>query len=236
MSDYSSSYNSTPNNSDDEEDETVLPIISSSRPEILPISKKIAMIEQEGSDSEIDPMSDDEDIPEDGKFDEPVEDTEEFTQAFGHLSASSGAKVMHELYDEEDESSDDDEDYLKKFNKQVTKNVILDFHPECITHNYDEITAMSNVIKDTDGNVIDAFHKTLPFLTKFEETRIIGQRAKQINNGSTPFVKVPQGIIDGAVIAELELRAKKIPFIIKRPLSGGGCEYWKVKDLENINF
>ena len=29
---------------------------------------------------------------------------------------------------------------------------------------------------------------------------------------------------------------KKIPFIIKRPLPGGGVEYWRVPDLEIIRF
>jgi DNA-directed RNA polymerase I, II, and III subunit RPABC2 len=77
-------------------------------------------------------------------------------------------------------------------------------------------------------------HRTVPFLTKYERTRIIGQRAKQINSGSKPFVNVPQHIIDGYIIAELELKQKKIPFIIKRPIPGGGSEYWNVKDLELI--
>ena len=32
----------------------------------------------------------------------------------------------------------------------------------------------------------------------------------------------------------MELKEKKIPFIIKRPIPGGGSEYWNVKDLELI--
>ena len=47
---------------------------------------------------------------------------------------------------------------------------------------------------------------------------------------------VPETIIDGYVIAELELKEKKIPFIIRRPIPGGGCEYWHLKDLEIISF
>ena len=65
---------------------------------------------------------------------------------------------------------------------------------------------------------------------------MLGQRAKQIETGSKPFVKVPENIIDSYVIAELELREKKIPFIIKRPIPGGAFEYWNLKDLEIINF
>ena len=40
--------------------------------------------------------------------------------------------------------------------------------------------------------------------------------------------------MQGSVIAELELKAKKIPFIIRRPLPNRGSEYWRVSDLELI--
>ena len=39
-------------------------------------------------------------------------------------------------------------------------------------------------------------------------------------------------VIDGYLIALKEFEEKKIPFIIKRPLPNGGCEYWKAADLE----
>jgi hypothetical protein len=43
-------------------------------------------------------------------------------------------------------------------------------------------------------------------------------------------------VIDGYVIAQIELEQKRIPFIIRRPIPGGGCEYWNLKDLEMIGF
>jgi DNA-directed RNA polymerase I, II, and III subunit RPABC2 len=135
--------------------------------------------------------------------------------------------------DEEDDY-DDDENYLQKFSKEINKQYIEREHPECIFHNYNEISALTKVIRDKNNNIIDPLHRTVPFLTKYEKTRIIGQRAKQINSGAKPFVNVPQHIIDGYIIAELELKQKKIPFIIKRPIPGGGSEYWNVKDLELI--
>jgi len=141
------------------------------------------------------------------------------------------------------ENSDDDEDdddyqtpYLQKFNAEINKNYILDFHPECAVNNYEEISVLTQVIRDTANNVIDDLHKTIPFLTKYERTRVIGQRAKQINSGAKAFVKVPENVIDGYLIAELELMQKRIPFIIRRPTPGGGCEYWNLKDLEVVSF
>ena len=95
---------------------------------------------------------------------------------------------------------------------------------------------MTKVIRDKNGIIVDDLHKTLPYLTKYERARVLGQRAKQINSGTTAFVKVPENIIDGYLIAELELKEKRIPFIIRRPLPNGGSEYWSIKDLENIIF
>ena len=42
----------------------------------------------------------------------------------------------------------------------------------------------------------------------------------------------PDNVMDGYQLARLELRAKKNPFIIKRPLPGNKQEYWRVRDLE----
>ena len=137
---------------------------------------------------------------------------------------------------EDDDDEEEDENYLQKFDKDINKNYILDFHPECSIHNQTEIEALSHVTRNGQDIIIDDLHRTLPFLTKFERARILGQRAKQINSGSTAFVKIPDKVIDGYAIAEIELLQKAIPFIIRRPLTNGGSEYWKVQDLENISF
>ena len=138
--------------------------------------------------------------------------------------------------DSDDDDSDDDKNYLQKFNEGLSKNYILDNHPECIVHNYNEVLSMCQVMRDANGIIIDDLHMTIPQLTKYERARILGLRAKQINSGATPFVKVPEGIIDGYVIAQMELKEKKIPFIIRRPMPNGGSEYWYLKDLEDILF
>ena len=98
--------------------------------------------------------------------------------------------------------------------------------------NYLEIQELSKIIRDKNGNIIDKNHKTIPILTKYEKTRILGQRAKQINNGSKSYINISENIIDGYLIAEMELKEKKLPFIIRRPLPNQTFEYWKIKDLE----
>jgi DNA-directed RNA polymerase subunit K/omega len=148
---------------------------------------------------------------------------------------------MDEDYDD-DEDEEYNESYLQKFDSEISKNYVDEFHPECFIHNYDEIIKLSVVVRDSFGIIIDPLHKTIPYLTKYERARVLGQRAKQIEygknleNGSKPFVKVPENVVDGYVIAELELQQKKIPFIIRRPIPSGGFEYWSIKDLEIISF
>jgi DNA-directed RNA polymerase subunit K/omega len=134
-----------------------------------------------------------------------------------------------------DSDEDDINTKLKKFDKELRDNYLLNFHPESLVQNYDEIYNLARVVRDDNGIVVDELHRTLPMLTKYEKSRVLGQRAKQINDGATPFVKVPEGVIDGYLIAMMELEHKKIPFIIRRPLPNGGSEYWHLEDLEIIN-
>lgn len=134
--------------------------------------------------------------------------------------------------DDYDDDSDLDEDYLQKLDTSLQKDIVTDFHPELLQHKNEEIEALSKVVKNDLDVIVDPFHKTVPFLTKFEKARILGERAKQLNAGGKPFVNVDASVIDGYLIAEKELEEKKIPFIIKRPLTNGGCEYWKIEDLE----
>ena len=137
--------------------------------------------------------------------------------------------------DTESDSDSDDEDYLQKLDDSVRRNIISENHPEMIQHNDEEVETLCKIVKDADGVIIDPFHKTLPFVTKYEKARILGERAKQINAGAKPFVAIEKHMIDGYLIALREFEEKKIPFIIRRPLPNGGSEYWKLADLQILD-
>jgi DNA-directed RNA polymerase I, II, and III subunit RPABC2 len=218
--------------------------------------------EENGSeiaDSEIDDEDDEDDDLAEGREDEEDDDNEDGEKGIKEGIVEDGEeeivvtkkakkvkiaatneikKPSYQLEEDEDEEDDDEtgELYLKKFDKEVNDNYVLNFHPECALHNYDEVLSMTKVVRDKHGIIVDDLHKTVPFLTKYEKARILGQRAKQINSGGSIFVKVPENVLDGYLIAELELLEKRIPFIIRRPLPNGGSEYWSIKDLENISF
>lgn len=142
-------------------------------------------------------------------------------------------EIIDDINDEiEDE--DDEPDYLQKFDESIRKNIIEQYHPEMVIKNNAEIETLSRVVRNSNGNIIDPFHKTLPFLTKYEKARILGERANQINEGSPIFVNIDNDVIDGYLIALKEFEERKIPFIIQRPLPNGTCEYWRLQDLEII--
>jgi DNA-directed RNA polymerase I, II, and III subunit RPABC2 len=145
-------------------------------------------------------------------------------------------KKINQIIDEDEDDDEIDENYFQKFDNDIIKNYVNEFHPECLNHNYDEIAKLSVVVRNSDNIIVDPLHRTIPYLTKYEKARILGQRAKQIETGARPLVKIPENIVDSYIIAELELREKKIPFIIRRPIPGGACEYWSLRDLEVISF
>jgi DNA-directed RNA polymerase subunit K/omega len=138
-----------------------------------------------------------------------------------------------------DSSSDDEEkeeDVYRKFNNESKQKYISNIHPESMSYNHDEVMKLCNVKKNELGEITDdPFHKTIPFLTKYEMTRILGQRTKQLNDGAKPYVKVSESVIDGYIIAQKEIETKCLPYIIRRPLPNGSSEFWRLQDLEIIN-
>jgi DNA-directed RNA polymerase I, II, and III subunit RPABC2 len=190
--------------------------------------------ENEDDDDEIE-LAEEEDIEaedEDDIFEENDENKSKPKQNINIRQSFNGLDDISD--DDSDDDDDDDENYLQKFDEKTQQNIISEYHPELQTHNYTEVEVLSRIIRDGEGNIIDPLHQTLPFITRYERAKILGERAKQINAGAPIFVEVEPNVIDGYLIALKEFEEKKIPFIIKRPLPNGGCEYWKFKDLELI--
>ena len=127
------------------------------------------------------------------------------------------------------------EENYKKFSTEINRDLIINLHPREKSINNDEVKKLCNVNRNKDGIIHDPLHTTIPILTKFEYTRILGLRATQIEHNAPLFIDVDESIIDSYIIARKELEAKKLPFIICRPLPGGKMEYWDINDLENLN-
>ena len=152
----------------------------------------------------------------------------------GAEKASSSESLSNvEYYDSDEE---EEEDFDKLNNSDIAID-LLNEHPEYISHNIKEVHALCNVIRNSHGIIIDELHRTVPFVTRYEKAKILGERSKQLSYSNVePMIKVPHNVIDSYEIAKLEYNANMIPFIIKRNIPDGTCEYWRFKDLEKIIF
>lgn len=217
--------------SEEDDDETQ---VSESDGEVVIIDAVDPDVEEEEEEEE-----DEDDVEEDEvEYKDPGEESDVESVASNvvlPIKSLVGIATKQTTDDDESDDENDDDTYLQRFDTEMNETYISTFHPECSINNYDEIAILSNVIRDANNNIIDPFHKTTSILTKYEKARIIGQRAKQINSGATPFIRVPDNIIDGSIIAEMELNQKRVPFIIRRPLPNGTCEYWNLRDLEILS-
>ncbi len=209
--------------SDNEENESSKPTIP------ITNSRSIDDIDNEiGDEEEVDLDDDDDDFDED---DDDLENDDQEENIYQNSSEIKNETIRNfDLSDDDDES--DDENYLQKFEENMKDNIIENFHPELKSHNYEEVNNLAKVVRNEQGEIIDPLHKSLPFITKYEKSRVIGERAKQINAGAQPLISVEPNMIDGYLIALKEFEEKKTPFIIKRPMPNGGCEYWRLSDLE----
>ena len=142
-----------------------------------------------------------------------------------------GAEYEEEEWDEEyNEAEGDIEEGVPEVKPELKR--LYQQHPEC---NLDYIEQVIPKIPlhyvPPGGDKTDSNHRTYPFLTNFERTKIIGLRANQLSRGSAAFITVPKHITDVRDIARLELEQKRLPFIVKRPLPNGQFEYWRLIDL-----
>ena len=187
---------------------------------------------------------DDEDInEEESEYDEDVDELEEeFVEQENEDNNDTDSDNFIEnnfiqknyMKDISELETENTQEFLEKFDMEFKNDYIKNFHSECLGINFEEIKLLSKITKDNENNIIDKFHTTIPILTKFEKTKILGIRVKQLNNGAKPFINIDENILDNFIIATKELEEKKLPFIIQRPLPNNTFEYWRISDLEII--
>lgn len=79
--------------------------------------------------------------------------------------------------------------------------------------------------------------RTMPIMTKYEFSSVVGLRTMHLAKGAQPFVDVPEGLrirsnMELRKIAIRELLDRRLPYIIKRPFPNGTVEYVRVSDLD----
>ena len=193
------------------------------------------------------------DTKENEVIEEHEEHEEEDNKQEDNKQEDNEEKVTEDNEEEENEEKEDNEDNEEKGkNNDVNNNNNKD-KPKTIKeqkkdkiHNHSKPKTIIASTKDV--NTVDMFGEddldfryvmmnydytknvTMPKITKYERALLIGKRAKQIEEGANPNVKYISGQ-SVVSIAEEELRQRKIPLIIKRPI-GNKFEYWKPADME----
>lgn len=137
--------------------------------------------------------------------------------------------------DDDGDAGSDVEDTVRLIDADAARKELANMHPTLLVPTDDEVDALALVVRDSDGNIIDENHsRTFPWMSRFERAGILGTRATQLSHGAPPQISVPDGVIDSAAIASMELEQGQIPLIVRRPLPDGTSEYWPVHELEQI--
>ena len=137
--------------------------------------------------------------------------------------------------DGEGEAGSDTEDTVRLIDAVAAREELSDMHPMLRVPTDAEVDALSLVVRNATGEIIDANHsRTPPWMTRFEKTRILGTRASQLSHDAPAQINVPDGMIDSMTIAQMELDQGQIAFVVRRPLPDGTSEYWPVHELLQI--
>ena len=139
-------------------------------------------------------------------------------------------------FEEEVDTNDDDAAMLEGTQKKDLGNELMRFHPEARIDTIESIsmdiqlTNVPTTFTNADGQS-DAKHRSVPFLTQYEKTKILGFRTNQLSQGARPYIAVPEHVTDLREIARMELEARRLPIILKRPMPDGTFEKWRLSDL-----
>ncbi|XKL62552.1 hypothetical protein PGB90_002385 [Kerria lacca] len=100
--------------------------------------------------------------------------------------------------------------------------------PEAGGENIDVLPNDENTTQT--GSVPKSSRITTKYMTKYERARVLGTRALQIAMCAPIMVEL-EGETDPLMIAMKELKARKIPLIIRRYLPDGSYEDWGIDEL-----
>ena len=166
-------------------------------------------------------LDDDDDQIEDDK-----ESVAEETSDVETLKEESEEDEPSKNVEEDDEDDEEGDTCLYKIKNKKTKILDSDDLDDSLFEN-DKLVLTKRIVKPEE-------RITKPILFKYERVRILSERRQQLIHGAKPMVRVPKNVSEKE-IADLELKARVIPFIISRTLPNGDTEHWKLDELEIIN-
>lgn len=130
-----------------------------------------------------------------------------------------------------DQGFDDENDENYGLSDLEGEMDIIDEDAEVEDEKDDDAGAYADGFQSKRGYTKNKERITSTFLTKYERARILGTRALQLSKNAPPMVVPQPGETDPYKLAERELAARKIPFIVRRYLPDHTYEDWKLSEL-----
>ena len=119
-------------------------------------------VEEDEDDDQAGDLEEEEDEDEDqtggAGSDDESDSVEKKATKIKKVPAKNVYKKPIDFIDNDDDDDEEGEQYLQKFSHSVNDNYILNFHPESISQNYDEIVSMTKVVRNAQGIIIDLLH------------------------------------------------------------------------------
>ncbi|OTB07995.1 hypothetical protein M426DRAFT_317501 [Hypoxylon sp. CI-4A] len=131
---------------------------------------------------------------------------------------------LEDELDPEVPDGEDDADANRGVDEE--ENIVISGDPSAAANR-----TKSTTKSDKDKKVPANERVTTRFMTKYERARVLGTRALQISMNAPVLVDL-EGESDPLQIAIKELKAKKIPLIIRRYLPDGFYEDWSCDELD----
>ena len=125
---------------------------------------------------------------------------------------------------DDDENDDDDEEHINN-HETYSENIPTEF----IDIN---ITTTTNDTAPQQQCRIGTTRKGSRWLTRFEKARMLGIRTLQLSMNSPTTATRPETMTDPYEIAQLELKTRVIPFMIRRWFPDKSYEDWNISELE----
>jgi len=111
-------------------------------------------------------------------------------------------------------------------------------HPECRVYYAAAVTPKLALLAappdfPTRTGAPDQNHRSQPWLSQFERTKIVGFRSNQLAQGAKAYVDLSKHkhIVNTGEIARLELNEGRLPFIVARLMPDGQFEFWSLAAL-----
>jgi DNA-directed RNA polymerases I, II, and III subunit RPABC2 len=129
-----------------------------------------------------------------------------------------------EIIEDNPEVGSEEEEEEFDFDGEVQERE-ADFEEEEIDDDVGSIGESDHVTYEA-YDASSALNNTTPYMTKYEYAKVLGLRCQMLSSGAPPTVKpedFPSGVYprNPKDIAKMEIKMKRLPFIINRPLPNG---------------